>query len=144
MQSLSTNYLHRDLSQEEHKLLCRGLKYVPQPPRINRFQFKRDLESFSRRLRLKEYFYYPYRNNKEECNHDEHRFKNKSTWNPPKSKDPALETYIKAVENYAYRLISSVKRETISQHQNGKLLLNCEPAMTLSSNQQTKGQPLSS
>ena len=91
-----------ELSPEEYSLLSKGLKFAPQPPRINRFDLKKDLEVFGRRLRLREFFYNPEDN--DEYDPEKLKFKEKSAWNPPKHRDPALEAYISAVEDDAWHL----------------------------------------
>ena len=45
----------RELSNEEIKLLERGLKFTP-TPKQNRSELKTDIQEFSRKLRLLEYF----------------------------------------------------------------------------------------
>ena len=77
-------------SQGETNLLPRGLKFAPIPPRVNRFELKKDLEAFGGRLRLKEFFY---NSDEDEFNPNQHRFKEKSTWNPPRNRDPALKLH---------------------------------------------------
>ena len=94
-----------ELSQDELSVLSKGLKFAPQPPRVNRFQLKQDLEAFGRRMRLQELF-----SDQEASNEDydpdleKNRFKKKSTWKPPKNRDPALEAYLRAVESDAWCL----------------------------------------
>lgn len=99
-----------DLSSDEISLLSKGLKFAPTPPRINRFQLKQDLEAFGRRLRLKEFFYHS-DESEDEYNPHRHRFKEKSTWNPPRNRDPALETFLRAMENDVWRLARSTTRK---------------------------------
>lgn len=86
------------------------MKFAPITPRINRFELKTDLEAFNRRLRLKEFFY-DSDESEEEYDPKQHRFKKKSTWNPPKNREPALEAYVKAVENDVRRLTRSTRRK---------------------------------
>ena len=91
-------------------LLSRGLNFAPQPPRVNRFQLKKDLEAFGCRLRLREFFYNSDSSDDEDYDPEQQRFKENSTWNPPKNRDPALETYLKAVEKDTWNLSKSKKR----------------------------------
>ena len=51
------NILEVELSPEETNLLLRGLNFAPQSPWVNRFQLKKDLETFDYRLRIREFFY---------------------------------------------------------------------------------------
>ncbi|KAI8514535.1 hypothetical protein Bbelb_071260 [Branchiostoma belcheri] len=57
----------------------------------NRQELIQDLHTFFRRLRLREFF-------ADHKRTELTRFKEKSTWNPPTDRDPALETFIMAVE----------------------------------------------
>ena len=81
------------LSEAEINLLSRGLSFCPTPHRINKEEILDDLESYFRRLRLKEYFLEE--ENEEEQNDAQILLRPPSTWMPPKGRDPALETYIK-------------------------------------------------
>ena len=77
------------------------------PPRVNRFELKKDIEAFARRLRLKEDPDEP----EDEFNPETTRFKKKSTWNLPKNRDPTLEAYVKAVQNDVWKLARSKRRQ---------------------------------
>ena len=46
-----------DLSEAEIKLLSKGLSFCPTPRKVDWIELKADVEDFSRRLRLKEYFH---------------------------------------------------------------------------------------
>jgi hypothetical protein len=85
-----------DLSDTETKLLSKGLNFCPKPTAVNTIAVKQDLQAFSRRLRLKDYFF-----DAESTDHEENipRFRKKSKWQPPKSKDPALEAFIQALDD---------------------------------------------
>ena len=83
-----------ELTEAEHHLLSKGLKFAPKPPRINIFQLKQDLEDFDRRLRLRKFFYDP---QDEEETPQRRQFKEKSTWTPHRNREAPLETYIRAV-----------------------------------------------
>ena len=50
------NLSARVLSETEIKLLSRGLKFIPTPKSIDRYQLKLDLEEYGRRLKLKIHF----------------------------------------------------------------------------------------
>ena len=77
---------------------------------MNKFQLKKDIEAFGRRLRLREFFYNSDSSDDEDYDPEQQSFKEKSTWNPPKNRDPALETYLKAVENDTWNLSKSKRR----------------------------------
>lgn len=55
-----------------------------------------DLSVFYRRLRLKEYFFEENSSNDKVTEPNPFRVGNKR-WNPPKNREPALETYIQAI-----------------------------------------------
>ena len=84
------------LSKDEETLLSRGLSFCPRPSKIERFRLIDDIKQFSRRLRLREYFYDSDTND----NNDDDKipFKRKSIWTPPPDREPALETYIETVK----------------------------------------------
>lgn len=50
------NLSNRVLNETEIKLLSKGLKYTP-TPRMNNEQLKTDIKEYTRKLRLKAYFY---------------------------------------------------------------------------------------
>ena len=81
------------LSEDEVKLLSKGLSFCPTPRRADKDEILDDLESYFRRLRLKEFFL----DNEEHSDDDDAqpRFRPLSTWMPPKGGDAALETYIR-------------------------------------------------
>ncbi len=110
------NLSGKDLSSSELSLLSKGLKFVPKPPRINRFQLKQDLESFGRRIRLREFFYDPGSSEAENDYRDSRRFVEKSKWSPPKNRIPEIETYLKAVERDAWGLSRSIRRKDNLTH----------------------------
>ena len=110
---------------------------------MNRFQLKKDLEAFGCRLRLREFFYNADSSDDEDYDPEQQRFKENSTWNPPKNRDPALETYLKAVEKDTWNLSKSKKRPD-DLPANEREALSSEPVPTSSSSQQTKDLPQSS
>ena len=83
------------------------LKFALQPPRINRFQLKQDLKDFGRRLKLREFFFDPDKNN-EEYDRNARHFKPTSIWTPKRNKEAALEAYLQAVEKDTKRLTNSI------------------------------------
>ena len=86
------NLSKKVLSKSEISLLSRGLKFCPTARELNKAQIKEDLEKFGRRIRLKWHF----RNEKETFSHSP--FKRKSTFNPPKGADVAIEAYLSTIE----------------------------------------------
>ena len=60
------------------------------------FQLEQDVKAFARQLRLREYFW------DEDASKEGHTinpFQKKLSWVPPPNRDPALETFIKAVKD---------------------------------------------
>ena len=75
------------------------MTFSPKPDKVDLVSLKEDLDSFYRRLRLRHYFYKDI-DSDIESDTDEtssFRFKKKSNWQP-KTRDPALESFIKAVD----------------------------------------------
>ena len=85
-----------DLSEAEIKLLSKGLSFCPTPRKVDWIELKADVEDFSRRLRLKEYFH-----GRESSQYisDPNPFKKKSTWTPNKDRDLGLELFIQLLKN---------------------------------------------
>ena len=85
-----------DLSEAEIKLLSKGLFFCPTPRKVDWIELKADVEDFSRRLRLKEYFC-----GRESSQYisDPNPFKKKSTWTPNKARDLGLELFIQLLKN---------------------------------------------
>ena len=77
-----------DLSEAEVKLLSKGLSFCPTPQKIDWIELKADLEDFSCRLGLKEYFH-----GRESSNYisDPNPFKKKNSWTPNKDRVLGLE-----------------------------------------------------
>ena len=94
------------LSEEEVKLLSRGLSFCPTPHHNNKEEILDDLEGYFRRLRLKEFFL----EEDEEENYDaEISFRPPSTWMPPKGRDAALETYIRKIRTDVERQLHNLQ-----------------------------------
>ena len=90
------------LLSAEWDLLSSGLSFCPKPSQIDQFQLEEDIQQFFRRLHLKEFFH-----DVEGDENDNHPFKKKSKWAPPCNKDPALETYVKAVRDDIHWALNS-------------------------------------
>ena len=95
------------LSTDEKLLLSRGLSFCPTPPSVNTFQLQCDLKTFYRRLRLREYFLDKEVVIDRDKEHNTFRLRNRR-WNPPKNREPALETFIRAVDESVHT--TSIKR----------------------------------
>ena len=89
------NLSQTPLSNDELLVLARGLTFCPTPKRINLAELSADINDFTRRMRLKEYFH----NHNSSTQPNEHNlFHNKSSWAPPTDRDPALNTYVDAIK----------------------------------------------
>jgi len=77
------------------KLLSRGLTFVPTPQSINWSEVQADINDFTRRLGLKEFFH-----NEDDLttDTDTHPFRCKGSWTPPHGREAALDAFINAVE----------------------------------------------
>ena len=74
------------------RLLSKGLSFCPTPWCANRDDILNYVESYFRRLRLKEFFLNEDKNNDAEPHS---QFRPPSTWMPPKGGDATLEIYIR-------------------------------------------------
>ncbi|CAM4539123.1 unnamed protein product [Lepidochelys kempii] len=95
------NLSNYTLSPAEAAVLSRGLSFCPSTP-TNMIQFGGDLESYFRRLRLKEYF----QNTSEQHTNPQrspyqHYRKRDSRWTPPESRNSRLDFYIECFRRRA-------------------------------------------
>ncbi|CAM4539289.1 unnamed protein product [Lepidochelys kempii] len=95
------NLSNYTLSPAEAAVLSRGLSFCPSTP-TNMIQFFGDLESYFRRLRLKEYF----QNTSEQHTNPQrspyqHYRKRDSRWTPPESRNSRLDFYIECFRRRA-------------------------------------------
>ena len=88
------NLSNVQLTEDETLLLSRRLIFCPTARHIDWTQVKADINDFSRRLRLKEYFFDT--QNNRDFNPNPYRLK--STWCPPPNREPVLDIYIDSVE----------------------------------------------
>ena len=92
------NLSDRTLSKTEIALLSKGLKYTPTPKAYNQ-ELKTDVQQFTRKLRLKEYFH-----NKDTDSETvtENLVCNKSTFNPKKGRNQTLDGVCSILENISF------------------------------------------
>ena len=90
------NLSQTPLSNDESSVLARGLTFCPTPRRINWSEVSADINDFTRRMRLTEYFHD--HNNASNTN-PTNPFHNKSSWTPPTNRDSALNAYIDAIKH---------------------------------------------
>ncbi|XP_028402123.1 uncharacterized protein LOC114525116 [Dendronephthya gigantea] len=99
----------RELSNEEINLLERGLKFTP-TPKQNRSELKTDIQEFTRRMRLLEFF----NNQRPNEDTDKSLVKNPSNFVPPKSEDRYLNMFIEATANY-HKHDTTAKKNNLSR-----------------------------
>lgn len=80
------------LSADEENLLSKGLNFCPSTGLFDEFQILKDLDDFSRNLRLREYFL------DKPSNSDDARPRPKYDWTPNTRRDNCLDLYIAAVQ----------------------------------------------
>ncbi len=96
------NLSDKVLTDPQVKLLSRGLKFCPTPREPDQLSFQQDMAQFNRRLRLREYFHVePSTDDSSsvDVQPTRNRFKEKSSWVPPKNRDVALDAYINSVNS---------------------------------------------
>nr|XP_048688123.1 uncharacterized protein LOC125627729 [Caretta caretta] len=87
------NLSNYTLSPAEAAVLSRGLSFCPSTP-TNMIQFCGDLESYFRRLRLKEYFQHTSEQHTNPQRPPYQHYKKDSRWTPPEGRDSRLDFYI--------------------------------------------------
>ena len=91
-------------TNDEIQILSRGLKFIPTPKNINKTEVLADIKKFSRRMRLKEFFYDKDASSSDsdqydfENNYDNHEFRKQSKFTPKAGREPALDLYLKHLE----------------------------------------------
>ena len=96
------------LSPDETQLLARGLTFCPTPRQIDWNEVRADINDFTRRMRLLEYFHdFPSQS-------DPNPFHIKSSWTPAPHRDPALDTFIDAVEHDILNLPPKPVRDNLT------------------------------
>ena len=79
------NLSRRELTEGEVSLLSKGLNFCPTPKDLHRFNLRKDINEFIRRIRLEEYFYDG--DNVGGDFSDVPAFKSKSTWSPERGRE---------------------------------------------------------
>jgi hypothetical protein len=82
-----------ELSNHHYTLLGRSLSFCPTPPTPKSANIQLEMENFHRRLRLIDHFH---TDDPEDNERDIPTFRGKSSWTPPKNKNPLLDAYILA------------------------------------------------
>ena len=120
--SIVINLSGATLSSDEISLLSKGLTFCPVPRRVNENEILDDLESYFRRLRLKEFF----ADQDEAENTEQELFRPPSKWMPPKGRDATLESYVKGVridvQNHVKKLRKLRCRDNLSSLERSALI----------------------
>lgn len=107
------NLSERTLSPEQIKLLKHGLKFTP-TPNSNDTELQTDMKELCRKLRLAERF----ANNESDTDDDPPLVRNKTGWNPPKSKDSYLEDAIQYLKDYPRSENKNIKNNLTKEENN--------------------------
>ena len=78
----------------EFKLLNKNLNFCPTPNRYNKKQFKNDIDTFIRKVKLKDHF----KNKEQGIKNQEFRISRNKTWTP-KENHYTVETFAQAFQN---------------------------------------------
>ena len=107
------NLSNRVLSDNEIKVLEKGLDFAPIQRKINEPELRSDFGEFCRRMRIKRLF----RNEPTLDFSEKSAFHTKSSWNPPKG-DPHLEVILSRVEEELFTIIErSLRYTNLSQEE---------------------------
>ena len=93
------NLSQTPLSHDESSVLARGLTFCPTPRRINWTELSADVNDFTRRMRLTEYFHDNNNHPTVPTHNQNNPFHNKSSWTFPSDRDSALNAYIDAIKS---------------------------------------------
>ena len=105
------NFSTSTISHDETQLLAKGLKFCPMPQQIDWNVVRADINDFSRRIRLLEYFHdFPSQT-------DYNPFHSKSTWTPPPHRDKALDAFISAIEHDILNLHPKPERDNLTTNE---------------------------
>ena len=98
---------NRVLSDNEIKVLEKGLDFAPMQRKINELQLRSDFWEFCRRMRIK----WPFRNEPTLYLSEKPAFHTKSSWKPLKG-DPRLEAFLSRVEEELFTVIERSARHS--------------------------------
>ena len=101
------------LLQQHVNVLRRGLKFTPTPS-PNKIELKNDVQQFSAKLRLLEFFY---KENEleEEKSSDDSIIKNKSAFNPPRNRDKILGQNIDSLNSSNFPDLQKAPKSNLSK-----------------------------
>jgi hypothetical protein len=113
------NLSDRKLTREETDLLCKGLKFIPTKEKVNVGELLADIEEWSRRLRLVEFFG---QDNQEREETNNIRRRTSGRWTPEKGRAPFLDLYIDNVKNDIVGNLMRRKEKNITTKEHRALL----------------------
>ena len=94
-------------------VLHRGLKFTP-TPLPNKIELKNDVQQFSRKLRLLEFFYKENESEEEKSSNDS-IIKNKSAFNPPRNRDKILDQNIDSLNSLNFPDLQKALKSNLSK-----------------------------
>ena len=107
------NLSNKVLSQQHVKVLRKGLKFTS-TPLPNKIELKNDVQQFSRKSRLLEFF--SKENDSEEGeSSDDSIIKNKSSFNPPRNRDKILDQNIDCLNSLNFPSLQKALKSNLSK-----------------------------
>ena len=107
------NLSNKVLSQQHVKVLRKGLKFTS-TPLPNKIELKNDVQQFSRKSRLLEFF--SKENDSEEGeSSDDSIIKNKSSFNPPRNRDKILDQNIDSLNSLNFPSLQKALKSNLSK-----------------------------
>ena len=107
------NLSNKVLSQQHVKVLRKGLKFTP-TPLPNKIELKNDVQQFSRKSRLLEFFSKENESDEGESS-DDSIIKNKSSFNPPRNRDKILDQNIDSLNSLNFPNLQKAPKSNLSK-----------------------------
>ena len=102
------NLSSKTLSRYQSNIFSRGLKFTPTPKRSN-IELKSNIQNYTRRLRLPEFF-----QNKEANDSEENLFQKQSTFTPPRNRDRDLDHQIDVLNDFNLGKMETKSKSNLS------------------------------
>ena len=110
------NLSSKTLSRYQTNVLLRGLKFTPSP-KANNIELKSNIQKYTRRLRLAEFFL-----SKEAKDYEENLFQKLSTFNPPRKRDRDLHHRTDVLNNLNLDKMETKSESNLSYMEQKELL----------------------
>ena len=107
------NLSNKVLSQQHVKVLRKGLKFTL-TPLPNKIELKNDVQQFSRKSRLLEFFSKENESEEGESS-DDSIIKNKSSFNPPRNRDKILDQNIDSLNSLNFPNLQKAPKSNLSK-----------------------------